>query len=447
LEAVSIDFKIKDFAYPLSIWSLRRTLERTQWLPPDELEAYQLERLRRIIDHAWRNVPYYRLLFEEHGLNPSDLQSLEDLKKLPLLTKDDARRAGSSLHAKNAYRYLPKPQTTSGTTGRPLKFLLDKDSNALEFVYYWRHWNWAGYRLGDRVADINTGYFLRRPHLKDAVSRWQPHLRRLVLNSARLSERGVREMAAAVRRHRPSCIKGMASTLYYLSVCLEAAGIHDLEFKAAFSTGEVLSDGWRKKIVSALGCPVLDSYGHMERTVAICECPSGGYHLNSDYGVLELTGERSSEAFGTVIGRSVGTSLYNLAMPLIRYDIGDLIEMQKEPSRCHCGRTLPLVKSIRGRTQDVIKTPDGRYLTAVFILPEFVSGIGFAQFVQKSADELEILVIPTEEWNSSERDRLQSYASRLLGPEMRLNIHTATPADIASDPSGKQPVVISAPKD
>ena len=440
---MSIDFKIKDFAYPLSIWKLRRTLERTQWLPPAELEAYQSARLREVMGHAYRNVPYYKDLFDRHGLRPADLQTPEDLKRLPVLSKDDAREAGDRLHSQNARRYLPKPYTTSGSTGKPLKFLLDKGANSLEFVYYWRHWSWAGYRLGDRTAEVNTGYFLRRPQLKNTTAAWQPHLRRLVLNSAMISKRGAADMAKAIRRRKPRFIKGMASTLYYLSLCLEDAGIRDIAVKAAFSTGEVLSPGWREKITSVLHCPVLDSYGHMERTVAICECLAGGYHLNSDYGVLELTRTRSSNAFGTIIGRSVGTSLYNYAMPLIRYDIGDIIEMYLEPTKCRCGRSLPLVKSIRGRTQDILRTPDGRYITAVFILPEFVSGIAFAQFIQQAPGELDILVIPTDEWTPDEHERLQGYAGRLLGPSMRVNIKTVTQAEIVSDQSGKQPVVIS----
>ena len=440
---VSINFKIKDFAYPMTIWRLRRTLERTQWLPPEELEAYQAARLRRTISHAFHHVPYYRELFDRHGLRPDDLKTAKDLKRLPVLSKDDVRRAGDRLHAKNLGRYHPKPHTTSGTTGKPLKFLLDKESNSLEFVYYWRHWSWAGYRLGDRIAEVITGFFLRRPGLNDAVSAWQPHLRRLVLNSAMLSVRGVRDMAKEIRRRRPRFIKGMASTLYYLSVCLEEAGIRDIRFKAAFSTGEILSPGRREKITSMLHCPVLDSYGHMERTVAICECPAGGYHLNSDYGVLELDGTRRSEALGTVIGRSVGTSLYNYAMPLIRFDIGDLIEMYRDPVQCRCGRTLPLVKSIRGRTQDVLTTPDGRYITAIFILPEFVSGIAFAQFIQTSKSDLEILVIPTEDWTKKQHDRLHSHAARLLGRSMRIKIRTVAQSEIVSDQSGKQPVVIS----
>jgi phenylacetate-CoA ligase len=440
---MAIDFKILDFAHPLSILKLRRTLERTQWLPPGDLEAYQLERLQRILRHAYDNVPYYRRLFDRHDLKPADLQSMADLKKLPVLTKDEARRAGNSLHARNAYRYLPKPHTTSGTTGRPLEFLLDRGSNTLEFVYYWRHWSWAGYRLGDKFAEISTNHFLRRPKLIDTATAWQPHLRRLMLNGARVSRRHALDMAREIRRRKPRFIKGLASTLFYLAFCLEEAGVRDISFRAAFSTGEVLSSAYREKIASVLKCTVMDSYGHMERTAAISQCQLGGYHLNSDYGMMELIRTTSSSAFGTIIGRSVGTSLYNYAMPLIRYDIGDIIEMYTEPTRCRCGRSLPLVRTVRGRTQDIIKTPDGRYITAAFILPEFVSGVGFAQFVQESRGHMQILVVPTDDWNPNEQEKLKNCAGRLLGASMRVEIRTVRQSELVSDSTGKQPVVIS----
>lgn len=440
---MAIDFRIRDFAYPLTIWSLRRTLERTQWMSPRELENHQLERLDLVLHHGYENVPYYRRLFDKHDFAPGDVRGIDDLRRLPILTKDQARRAGKSLHARNASRYLPKVHTTSGTTGMPLKFLLDKGANALEFAYYWRHWSWAGYRLGDRFVEINTTHFLRRPRLKDTVAVWQPHLRRLLLNGALLSRRHIGEMAGAVRKHRAKFIKGLASTLFYLAFCLEEAGVEDISFRAAFSTGEVLSQAYRDKIAAVFHCTVMDSYGHMERTAAICQCPHGGYHLNSDYGILELVDTRASGAFGTVTGRSVGTSLYNLAMPLIRYDIGDILEMYTRPATCRCGRTLPLIRTIRGRTQDIIKTPDGRYITAVYILPEFVSGVGFAQFVQESQSDMSILVVPAEDWNPAEEEKLKSCAARLLGPSMRIEIRTVRQSELVSLPTGKQPVVIS----
>ncbi len=440
---MAIDFNARDFCYPLTILRLHRILVRSQWFSPAELRSFQDKRLRATIRHAYQDVPYYRELFDRQGIDPRDVEGASDLVRLPLLSKRAARSAGAQLRSGCAFRYLPKAHSTSGTTGEPLEFLLDKDSNALEFVYYWRHWSWAGYRLGDRFAELSTNHFLHRPELRAAPCHWQSWLRRLVLDGGRVSKRDAAVMAAAIRRHRPRYIKGLASTLFFFARCLDEAGIRDISFKAAFSTGEVLSEACRALISSTLRCPVLDSYGHMERTAAICQCPEGGYHVNADYGVLEILDRQPTDRAGVVAGRAVGTSLYNRAMPLIRFDIGDIIEVPSEPRSCPCGRSLPLVEAIRGRVQDIIVTPEGRYITAIFILPEFVTGIGLAQFVQESADKLTILVVPSAGWNPAQQDRLAGYASRLLGPSMQVEIRTVTPTDIATDASGKRKVVIS----
>jgi len=434
---MSIDFKLRDFFYPREILGLRRTLERTQWLSPEKLREYQEMRLRKIVDHAYQRVPYYKALFDNLGLSPTDIRRVEDLKLLPLLTKDSVRDESSALLAEKSDQYQPKLYSTSGTSGEPLLFYLDKSANTLEFVYYWRYWGWAGYRLGDRFAELGSHFFLERPKLSGDAYHYQTYLRRLHLNSAQVSSSGVSDMASAIRKYRPLFLKGVSSALYFFALNLQEAGISDLKFKAVFSTGEVVTELYRKTVESVLNAPLLDSYGHMERTVSISQCLQGGYHVNSDYGILELTNETSGDNGTFLTGRAVGTSLYNLAMPLIRYDIGDEIETFSEPKSCPCGRTLPLIKAIHGRSEDVIVTPDGRFITSLFIVPEFVRGIRFAQFAQVSESEMEVRVVPSLEWNHEAEEQLLLYTRRLLGPSFRLTLNQTTRNGLQMDRSGK----------
>ena len=443
---MAIDFRIRDFFYPYDIYQLRQTFEETQWLSPEELQAYQENRLALTINHAYNHVPYYRRLFEKTGLRPQDIQKAADLKKLPLLSKDTVRKEGKKLVADNAGRYRPVSYKTSGTTGTPIEFYLDKSARILEFVYYWRHWSWAGYRLGDRFAELGSFYFLNRDRLNDAVSSWQPHLRRLMLNSGQIAVSRVRELAQAIRKYRPKYLKGAASTVYFLALCLKEAGINDLSFKAIFSVNEVLTPQYRSMAESVFHCPVLDSYGHMEGTVAISQCLEGGYHINSDYGIMEFNNINTSADGGTLLGQAVGTSLYNLAMPLIRYDVGDNIELFAEPQTCRCGRTLPLVKLVHGRSEDTIVTPEGRFITSMFIVPEFTKGIRFVQFVQESKTDLHINVVPEKEWDARQEDKLTHYVTKLIGTGMRAHIHKVTQDDIITDASGKIRSVISCVK-
>jgi phenylacetate-CoA ligase len=439
---MSIDFRIRDFFHPHTIWQIHRSLERTQWLPPDELEEYQESRLARVLDQAFRQVPYYRDLLGSLGLQRSDFRSAGDLRHLPVLTKDTVQNRSEALVAANAPRYSPTTYNTSGTSGKPLHFYLDRGANALEFAYYWRHWSWGGFKLGNRFAELNSHYFLKRPALADAPFRYQPHLRRLLMNSGQISRGRTRILADAIRRYRPRFLKGLASALYFLALTLQEARISDIRFECVFSTGELVTKMHRGLIESVFGCRLLDSYGHMERTVAISECLQGGYHINSDYGLMQFEDLRPSEDGTGTLARVIGTSLYNFAMPLIRYDVGDEVELLPDERRCPCGRSLPLVAAIRGRCQDIILTPEGNYVTALFIVPELVRGVRFIQFVQDREDQLEVRLVPSPMFSDETSRHLLVHTRRLVGERMHVRVRIVEDADLIRDRSGKVRSVI-----
>ncbi len=437
---MAIDFKLREFCHPRRIGQLHRTLRRTQWLPPDALQEYQDARLRAVVRHAAAHVPYYRALFARLRLRAEDIRTATDLQQLPLLDKRTLRRQPEALLADDADRRQPRWHRTSGTTGEPLRFVLDRDANALEFCYYWRHWSWAGYRLGARFAELGCTHFLRRGRAAHAVH-WQPLLRRLMLNSGQVSPSTAPAMAAALRRHRPRFLKGMASALFHLARSLRDAGVDDCRMRGVFSTGEVLTAAQRQVIEQVFGCPVLDSYGHMERTAGIAQCPAGGYHVQSDYGLVELRDVRTASD-GTRLARVVGTSLYNLAMPLLRYDVGDDVELPPTHRPCPCGRTLPLVAGVRGRTQDTLVTPDGRFITSAFVLFEMVDGIAGAQIVQEAPHAVRLVVVPEQGFGKQHAAALRDLATQLLGPEMKVEVSTARADELQRGATGKlRPVI------
>ena len=137
------------------------------------------------------------------------------------------------------------------------------------------------------------------------------------------------------------------------------------------------------------------------------------------------------------------TDLSNFAMPFIRYDVGDDIEFFPETEPCPCGRTLPLVKVIHGRSEDIIITPDGRLVTTMFVLPELMKGIRFVQFIQELPTVLHVNVVPGETWTEGESEKLSCYVKKLAGKEMDVRMHQITQNDIITDTSGKTRTVIS----
>lgn len=402
-----------------------------------------MPRERLIVQHAYKNVPFYHELFKKEGILPDDIAKLSDLQSLSILTKEGLRDNYLHLAARNCDRYKPKEETTSGSTGNPVKFLSDKSSRALEFAFYWRHWGWAGYRLGDRFAELSSHYFLKRPHRVEDIFSINRFLGRVVLNSLRISPDAIAHFAKPLRKYKPKFLKGLASTLYFFALWMHRNGIDDLSFRAVVSTGETLTGKYRSLIEKVFHCPVLDSYGHMERTVAISQCSKGGYHINSEYGILDSINSRPQSGGHSYIGSIIGTSLHNFAMPLIRYEVGDLVEFYDDPPVCPCGRTLPLIKAIHGRHEDIIVTPDRRYVTSIFIALDFVKGFDFGQFIQERKDSLVANLIKDRNYEQKDEEELMNVLRNFVGDNMKIRISYIKPEQIVRDASGKIRMVIS----
>jgi Coenzyme F390 synthetase len=447
---MALEFKHSEFAHPIEILKLRSTFEKSQWYTEEEQALYQERLLRRIIEHAYRNVSYYRDLFDSIRLKPADIRRLSDLNKLPLLTKTVLRAQFGRLEASNSYAYRPRILRTSGTTGQRTQFLVDRPSNALEFVYYWRYWNWAGYRLGAPFAELSSVFF-SADETKSVLPTWHQRLtNRLLLNSRMLSDVRIRSFVDAIRRHRPLFLKGLPSALHYFALSLRRQGISDISFRAVFSTGEVLVPRARKLVEEVFGCKVYDSYGHLERTVAISECPHGGLHLNPDYGICEFVRRddlRVEFAGANYSGtgypaKIVGTSLYNFSMPLLRYDVGDVVLVEPE-KKCACGRQFTLVSAIAGRQSEVIMTPEGAAVTAAFLVFEDVPDILAGQILQESLDELRVRIVPDAQFSAAAEARLTSRLRTLVGPAMRITTERCAGVDELREESGKVRAVVS----
>jgi len=481
---VGIEFRLREFFAPVTIWRLRRTFERTQWMPPDERRAYQDRLLRATVCHAYERVPYYRDQFDRVHLKPDDIRTAADLSKVPILDRAAVRAAGGRLVARGA---RPRSTTTtSGTTGEPVTVHFDYRANALEFVYYWRWWSWAGYRLGERFAQVVIEPFLRRPAGDERPVIWQPLCRRLMINAVALAPARAGVIAEALRRYRPRFLKGTFVGLYALARLLAGAGVEIDPMRAAFSTAGHLPPAWRGLIERTFGCQVLDGYGHMERCVAISQCPAGGYHVCDDYGLLELlrparvmslppswgkvrmggnppppplpspvkgegtaetpaslADDRSGAPPGSSGRRAIGTSLHNRAMPLIRYETGDLVEPAAPDAVCPCGRTLPLVTAIVGRCEDIVITPSGRVVSGLFIVHHHVPGVEFVQFIQAEPDRLIVRICRGADYNATSERALRVLLERLVGQTMRIYLEHVAFEDLERTAAGKVPEVIS----
>jgi phenylacetate-CoA ligase len=437
---MSIDFKLRDFFYPASILRLRLFLEKSQWFSEEALQEYQLKRLKMILNHAYDKVPYYRTLFNELKLKPNDFKRLEDLKKIPPLTKEILKNNRQSLMAADIQKYKPVPYQTTGTTGEPVKFYLDKSSNVLEFCYYWRHWSWAGYRIRMPFAELALQHFADSD-IKKLID-YSPVTNRLVMNTSRISHETIDVITKEIKKHKILFIKGSPSTLHLMAMLLEQKG-RTMPLKAVFTTGEIVLPMQREKIEKIFLCRLLDSYGHMERTVAISQCPQGNYHINSEYGILEVDENNEMSSDEKVTGNVLGTSLHNLAMPLIRYEVGDIVEIKRQKHRCSCGRGLPVCERILGRKQDIIVTPDGRFITNLFILYNNLEGVGWVQMVQDKVDVLRVELYKDAGFKPESEKKFLIKLKEILGNDMKIELNHMTEEELIKKSKGKYTPVVS----
>ncbi|MDD3215237.1 MAG: AMP-binding protein [Methanoculleus sp.] len=370
-------------------------LQRSQRWSREELAAYQMQALSRLLDHAYENVPYYRRVFRDQGLVPGDVQTPGDLNRLPFLTRDDLQKNLPDLKARNypesAFEYV----TTGGSTGIPVGFYYERGaSRAREWAFMKTQWDRVGYRFTDRcvvlrgyvVGSQKTGTYWKRALL----GRW------LIMSSHHMTEETMPAYIDRIRRFKPRFIQGYPSTAAILARYMEE---HDIEpfptVKAVLCGSENLYPWQRDLIREAFGCRVFSWYGNSEQTVLAGECEeSTRYHVFPEYGIVELIGRdgRPVEGPGET-GEVVTTNLTNFVCPLIRYRTMDAAVLGNAP--CSCGRAYPLLEKVEGRLQEFIVTKDRRLIpmTAVNMHSGVFDNVAQFQFYQKREGEVLLRIV------------------------------------------------------
>jgi phenylacetate-CoA ligase len=341
-------------------------LSGSQWLPQPQLEELQFSRTRALLIHAFENVPYYRALFGETGFDPRRFRDMSDLGVLPVLTKKIIRENFDGLMASNAGRYGPRRRQTSGSTGQPLVFFASKHSHGCTWANNWRAFSAAGFRLGDPFAILtggalmpNTTPFRQKVYTVLMGMKQLPayHLSPDVMD-------GYTEFLRTNRKY--GYLYAYPSAVYLLARhILKIGDVGRTAIRAVFTTSEVLSPDQRAVIEQAFGCPVFDTYGNNETSLYAFECDRhDGLHYSMEHSFLEVLTPDGKPCAPGESGRFIATNLFNYAMPLIRYDTGDLGALAGDG--CPCGRGLKRIADIMGRSRDFVRTPDGRRIHGAF---------------------------------------------------------------------------------
>jgi phenylacetate-CoA ligase len=419
----------------------RRSMEKTQWWTPEQLRGLQLERLQSLTQSAFENVPYYRDLMQSIRFEPRDIRRLEDLRRFPLLTKTDIRMNREALKADGA-AHLSR-FNTGGSSGEPLVFYIGKERVSHDVAAKWRATRWWDVDIGDREivvwgSPIELSAQDRVRALRDRL------LRTRLLPAFEMSESNLDGFVAEIRGFRPRMLFGYPSSLALIAAHARKRRqrMDDLGIKVAFVTSERLYDEQREAIERVFACPVANGYGGRDIGFVAHACPEGRLHITAEDIIVEtLSPEGKPVPFGEA-GEIVITHLATRDFPFIRYRTGDVGVLS--PDACPCGRGLPLLAAMQGRTTDFVVAQDGTImhgLALIYVIRD-LQGISSFKIIQESLDHTRVQLVPDDHFEQSQLATIEQGIKERLGRDVRVDLELLR--EITPESSGKFRYIVSA---
>jgi phenylacetate-CoA ligase len=415
-------------------------LEVSQWWDRAQLQAHRLDGLRQLLCHAATQVPYYGDLFQTRGFLPERVDTLAALRDLPFLTKALIREHRDRLISASSGKLVS--MATGGSSGEPLRFLAGPARISHDVAAKWRATRWWGVDIGDpeiviwgSPIEISTQDRVRA--LRDRL------LRSRLLSAFSLDEQTLDRMLRLLRRQRPAMLFGYPSALARLCAHARQRNLRldDLGIRVAFVTSELLYDAQRALITQVLGCPVANGYGGRDAGFIAHECPAGGMHISAEDIIVETVDAEGQPTAPGVAGEIVVTHLATTDFPFIRYRTGDVGVL--DDSVCACGRGLPLLRELQGRSTDFVRASDGtpmHGLALIYILRE-IPGLQTFKIVQESLRLTRVLLVTEPGFASDSLATIRSGFQQRLGRDVAIDIEEV--ADIPAERSGKYRYVVS----
>jgi phenylacetate-CoA ligase len=442
---------IKDIFFPMYQRKLPRDeryttylnlYNKSQWWSSADLEKYQLLKLKQLLKQADTNVPYYHDLFKKQNLNPEHITSIKELDKLPILTKEIVNKNFTNLYARNYPKNKLILSTTSGSTGIPMKFYIDPKWQACNISAAYRAWGWAGYKIGDKMITLwGAQQDASGTRMIDRIR--ENLMRKKYLDAFELTDENMAAYVKAINGYKPKIINSYASAIAVFSEYLKRKDIKIHRPKAILTTADMLYPPQRKSIEDAFGCDVFDYYSGRDTSFQAAECPEhSGYHMSIENAVVEFMNDHEHISPGET-GKIILTDLCNYAMPLIRYEIGDLGSPSDE--QCSCGRCLPLMKSFKGRIFDFILTPEGNRISGEYfhcvIIEHDIKSIQEFQIIQESLNKLVVYIVKNQNEKVDDVNKFINVIQQKVGVKMKIEVEYVS--SIKRTSSGKLRHVIS----
>lgn len=422
-----------------------KKLEKTQYLPINEIKQIQFKKLKALLNHAYKNVPFYRNLFKKVNFTPDDFKSLEDIEKIPIITKEDINLNLSEMIASNYTEKYLKANSTGGSTGYNMKFYNDLKRGHIRQAFVMRGNRWAGLNLGTKHALLwgNPIDQASQDSLMTQIS--NKIMGSIFLSSYQLSDINIQEYADKLYGFDPEVLIAYPSVLYLFSEVLNENNLKIPKLNSIITSAETLYDYQREFIESIFNCNIYNRYGCREFGPIAHECTEHvGLHVNSEHLYLEYLDKNLESTDGEEYCNIYITDLDNYAMPFIRYEIGDIAKLI-DTQTCNCGRTLPLIE-VEGRNFNVIECKNGLRIGSTFWTHYFrdhIKNVEKFQVIQDSKNHIRIDLAVTSKFESNVLNTIKKELSEYCGNDMNIDVEVVDDLEDIITKSGKRNFIIN----
>lgn len=414
--------------------------QQSQWWPKERIIAYQWELLQKLLRHAYEHVPYYRQLLQTSILDPEHIKDWEDFRKIPFLSKELVSENRERITADNISGKRRVPNSTSGSTGVNFYFISDRDSFIKKQALQMRLDHWMNMGSADRETTIWGASWDVRQAKRPATLLKHFMKNKMMLSAYHFAEENMADYLSLMKKFGSEFLHGYPSTLYRFACFLEKQGV-SFPLKGVRTAGESLYDYQREMIERVFETRVFNYYSSRDITgIAQEDGEHDGLYIQAENVVLEVVDEKGNPVFDRE-GEIVLTDLHNYVMPFIRYRIGDRGVLSSTGGSS--GRGLPMLKTVTGRTFELITFPNGNAVGGTFwtLLLKSEKGIDYFQVIQKQADMVLIYIVPNQDYIPSIADILRKKIWEYSGNKMEINFSLVE--SIPLTPGGKMRYVIS----
>lgn len=416
-----------------------KELWQTQNYSLEQLRRYQEDQAKKLMQYVYDHVPYYKTLFRKIGFEPGDFKGIEDIKKLPVLEKETVRQNQKSLISEEFKHRKLYAWPTSGTTGKPLSIMLSRDALNKYYAFEERVHKWLGLPDHYKQVIISGNIVVPQRQTKPPFWRREYLTGRWHFSSYHLSEKNLKYYYEELKAIQPALIESYPSSLYAIAQYMDKNGLNRIYPRGITTTAETLSEHQREIIEKVFHVKVTDMYGSSELTHFVHQCKDGSYHINPEFGLVEVLGPEGEAVGPGQPGEIVCTGFCNWAMPLIRYRLGDSVVLSDK--KCACGLPFPVMEKILGRTDDLIITPDGRKVGRLDPVFKGIKGIKEAQIVQEEKCRIIVNLVAEESFSPDQKDHFINQLKQRIGEEMSIEFNFLEM--IPRDKNGKFRSVIS----